>query len=86
MGSDIPPKEMNMQCVICKHGQTRSAHVTVTLERNGTTLVFKGVPAAVCATCAEQYIDEPTTQRLLLEAERAAQAGVEVEIRSFATA
>ena len=75
-----------MRCVICKNGQTRPAQVTITLERNGTTLVFKGVPADVCAICAEQYIDEPTTQRLLLEAERAAQSGVEVEIRSFAAA
>ena len=75
-----------MRCVICKHGQTRPAQVTITLERNGTTLVFKGVPADVCATCAEQYIDEQTTQRLLVDAERAAQAGVEVEIRSFAVA
>ena len=75
-----------MQCVICKHGHTRPAQVTITLERDGTTLVFKGVPADVCAICAEQYIDEPTTQRLLLEAEQAAQAGVEVEIRSYAVA
>ncbi len=75
-----------MQCVICKHGQTRPAQVTITLERNGTTLVFKGVPADVCATCAEQYIDEPTTQKLLREAEHAAQTGVEVEIRSYAVA
>ena len=75
-----------MQCVICKHGQTRPAQVTITLERNGTTLVFKGVPADVCAICAEQYIDEQTTQRLLREAERAAQSGVEVEIRSYAAA
>jgi YgiT-type zinc finger domain-containing protein len=51
-----------MQCVICKHGHTRPAQVTITLERNGTTLVFKGVPADVCAICAEQYIDEQTTQ------------------------
>jgi len=75
-----------MQCVICKHGQTHPAQVSVTLQRHGTTLVFKGVPAEVCGTCAEQYFDEPTTHRLLTEAERAAQAGVEVEIRSYAAA
>ena len=75
-----------MQCLICKHGQTLPAQVTVTLERNGTTLVFKGVPADVCGTCAEQYIDEQTTRRLLREAEHAVQSGVEVEIRSYAAA
>ncbi len=75
-----------MQCVICKHGQTRKAAVTVTLERNGTTLVFKGVPADVCQNCAEQYVDEGTAQRLFAEAERAVQAGVEVEVRSYVAA
>ena len=75
-----------MQCVICKHGQTRRGQATVTLERNGTTLVFKGVPADVCANCGEQFVDEQTTERLLSEAERAAQAGVQVEIRLYAAA
>jgi len=75
-----------MQCLICKQGRMLPAQVTVTFERNGTTLVFKGVPADVCGTCAEQYIDEQTTQRILVEAERAAQEGVEVEIRSYAAA
>ena len=75
-----------MQCVICKHGQTRQGQATVTLERNGTTLVFKGVPADVCANCGEQFVDEQTTERLLSEAERASQAGVQFEIRLFAAA
>ena len=75
-----------MECVICRHGRTRPAQVTVTLERNGTTLVFKGVPAQVCANCSEQYVDEPTTQRLLAEAEHAAQTGVQIEVRSYAAA
>ncbi|MCA9913998.1 MAG: type II toxin-antitoxin system MqsA family antitoxin, partial [Anaerolineae bacterium] len=34
-----------MKCVICKQGDTRPGTVTVTLERGGTTLVFKNVPA-----------------------------------------
>ncbi len=75
-----------MQCVICKHGQTRRAEVTITLERNGTTLVFKGVPADVCQNCAEQYLDERTTQRLFAEAERAVESGVELEVRSYVAA
>jgi YgiT-type zinc finger domain-containing protein len=71
-----------MQYVIDKHGRTRHAKV-VTLERNGTT-VFKGVPAEVCENCAEQYVDEATTQRHLAEANKAVESGVEVEIRAYA--
>jgi YgiT-type zinc finger domain-containing protein len=40
-----------MKCVICKHGSTKSGRATITLERGGTTVVIKGVPAEVCANC-----------------------------------
>ena len=37
-----------MKCVICKHGKTSNGFATVTLERDGLTLVVKKVPARVC--------------------------------------
>lgn len=75
-----------MKCHICKHGQTSPANVTVTLERNGATVVFRNVPAQVCDTCGEQYVDEKTTGRLLTQATEAARAGVQVEVRAYAAA
>jgi len=72
-----------MKCVVCKHGKTSRALVTVTLERGAATLVFKSVPAQACDNCGEQYVSEQTTRRLLREAERAIVAGVEVDIRGF---
>jgi YgiT-type zinc finger domain-containing protein len=75
-----------MQCPICKHGQTAPANVSVTLERRGTTVVFRNVPAEVCDTCGEQFVNEPTTSRLLAQADAAAQGGVQVEIRAYAAA
>ncbi len=74
-----------MKCVICKQGDTQAGTVTVTLERGKTTLVFKGVPAQVCENCGEAYVDDVTTAQLLEEAENALQAGVQVEVREFAT-
>jgi len=73
-----------MTCVVCRIGQTRAGTTTVTLERGGTTLVFKGVPAKVCSNCGEAYVDQDTTQRLLQEAEEAAGSGVQVHISEFA--
>jgi len=58
--------------------------VSVTLERGALTLVFKSVPAEVCENCGEQYVDSETTARLLAEAEKAAAAGVQVEVRAYA--
>ncbi|BFU90997.1 MAG: hypothetical protein NTAFB01_21840 [Nitrospira sp.] len=75
-----------MICLICKHGETRSGTATVTLERGGTTLVIKGVPAQVCANCGEEYVDEDTTARLLRTAEEAVRTGVQVDIRQYAAA
>ncbi len=75
-----------MICVICKHGQTSPAQVSVTLERNGTTVLIKSVPAQVCVNCGEQYVDEYISARLLQQAEQAATTGGQVEIRSYVAA
>ena len=73
-----------MKCVICKTGETRPGKTTVTLERDGTTLVVKGVPASICANCGEEYVDEEATARLLRSAEEAVRARVQVDVREYA--
>jgi len=73
-----------MRCPICKHGQTEVGTATVTLERDGVTVVFRNVPAQVCQTCGEEYVDEATTGRLLAQASNAGRSGVQVEVRSYA--
>ncbi|MDP2659609.1 MAG: type II toxin-antitoxin system MqsA family antitoxin [Dehalococcoidia bacterium] len=75
-----------MKCVVCKLGETRPGKATVTLEREGVTLVIKGVPARVCANCGEEYVDEEIAARLLQSAEEAARAGVQVDIREYVAA
>ena len=75
-----------MKCVICKNGETTRGKATVTLEREGVTLVVKAVPADVCMTCGEEYVDEATTSEILRLAEEQARAGVQVDIREYAAA
>ena len=75
-----------MKCLICKEGETKPGKVTVTLEREKTTLVIKGVPAQVCENCGEEYVDDKTTQTLLKIAEDAAKAGVQVDVRQYVAA
>jgi YgiT-type zinc finger domain-containing protein len=86
MGRVVPPENQTMNCVICKDGETKPGAATVTLERDGLTVVFKSVPAAVCENCGEQYVDAQTTARLLAEAEQAAKSGVAVEVRTYLAA
>jgi len=75
-----------MKCMICRQGETQSGKATVTLERDGLTMVFKGVPASICDNCGEEYIDEQTTAQLLKTAEDAACDGVKVDIREYVAA
>ena len=75
-----------MQCVMCKHGETQPGTTTVTLERSATTVVFKNVPAEVCETCGEAYLDAATTRHLLHIVEEAARVRVQVDVREYVAA
>ena len=72
-----------MECVICKRGETRPGTATVTVKRNSTVLVVKGVPADTGANCGEEYVGEATTAHLLRTAEELSRAGVEVDVREY---
>lgn len=75
-----------MKCVICKHGHTRPGTITATFERDGAMIVVKGVPADVCVSCGEGYLAQDVTSKLLVQAEAAAKAGVQVDIRKYVAA
>jgi YgiT-type zinc finger domain-containing protein len=73
-----------MRCVICRHGETQEGKVTVTLQREQTTIIIKDVPAEVCKNCGEYYLSEAVTEKLSTRAEEAVKNGTEVEIFRFA--
>jgi YgiT-type zinc finger domain-containing protein len=75
-----------MKCPICKHGSTHKGHASITLERDGATLLFKDVPADICDNCGEIYHDEKVTRSLLEQAEQASTQGVELDVRRYAAA
>ncbi len=79
-------EEKAMKCVICRYGETAPGKVTVTLEQDGATVVIKEVPARVCQTCGEEYVDEEIAARLLKIAEEATQAGVQIDVRRYIAA
>jgi len=73
-----------MICIICKQAEVVSGTATVTLERDGLTLVVKHVAARVCPNCGEEYVDEDAALRVMDMAERAAHSGVLVDVREYA--
>jgi len=64
-----------MKCVMCKNGDLKEGTTTVTLEQDGTIIVFKNVPALVSDQCDESYTDRDVTRRLLQIVREEAQKG-----------
>jgi YgiT-type zinc finger domain-containing protein len=72
-----------MKCAVCKHGETRPGHTTVTLERDGGALIIRKVPAEVCENCGEAYVSAEVTRSLLESARTTLRPGVEIDIREY---
>ena len=77
-------EESKIRCVICKKGVTNKGSATVVLERTGTTLVFKDVPAEICDNCGEEYISAETNRELLKIAHDAVIRGFSLEMLKYA--
>ncbi len=75
-----------MKYIVCRQAETRPGTRTITLERDGATLVFKDVPAQVCPNCGEDYGDDAVAGALLKSAEEMVASGAQVDIRSYAAA
>lgn len=75
-----------MKCPICREGETRPGTATLVLERDAITMVVRPLPAEVCESCGEEYVDEAAAAAALEHAETAARKGVMVEVREFVTA
>jgi YgiT-type zinc finger domain-containing protein len=79
-------EESLMKCVICQYGETEPGTTTVALTRGETTIVIRDVPALICTTCGEEYVDAGTGKRLSEIAETAVSEGVQVDVRRYKAA
>lgn len=71
------------QCPVCSAGTLREGNTTLTMERGEATIVFKEVPAAVCDTCGEAFVDEEVFEEVYQEAEAAIEAGARFDVRWY---
>ena len=72
-----------MKCMICKYGETVDGFTTVTLEKNGATIVFQKVPALVCDNCGEKYLKSEVSSAVLKKEKEIIAGGVKVDIRDY---
>lgn len=75
-----------MKCLVCKNGTLKAGRTTVTVERDGTTIVIHNVPANVCETCGEDYLDAAVASSLETVLQEAARSGVRFEVREYQAA
>lgn len=80
------PEEKMMRCVLCKNGGTKIGGTTVALDRDGTTIIVREVPAEICDVCGEYYLSENVASDLPRRAEDATARGAEVEIQRWVAA
>ena len=75
-----------MRCIACKNGTTVPGSATVTVDKHSTVVVIRDVPALVCSTCGEEYLDAETLkqiEKLVLDAQK---AGMNVAVQQFKAA
>jgi YgiT-type zinc finger domain-containing protein len=73
-----------MKCTICGVGEVSPGTTTVTVERDEAVVVIRNVPAEVCDTCGEYYLEGAVVDRIMEHAERAIQNGAEIEVIRYA--
>ncbi len=64
-----------MICLICRQAELVDGFTSVTFERREMRLVVKHVPARICPSCGEAYVEEDVAARLLQDAEAMSAAG-----------
>lgn len=69
-----------MKCLDCKHGIPEKGKVTVSFDKENSTVIIKEVPAMVCPVCGAYYLDEAITEKVLEVGSSAVKNGAEVEI------
>jgi YgiT-type zinc finger domain-containing protein len=57
-----------MICLICRQVEIVAGFVSVNFERGEMRLVVNAVPARICPSCGEQYVDEDVAVKLLRDA------------------
>jgi len=73
-------------CLICRQADTVDGLTSVHLERGEMRLVVNRVPARVCPSCGDAFVEEQVAVSLLREADAMSAAGEMDAIRNYEVA
>ncbi|MGH8909642.1 MAG: type II toxin-antitoxin system MqsA family antitoxin [Egibacteraceae bacterium] len=72
-----------MRCPICGAGQLEPGTTIFAADVEGTVVVVRGVPALVCSTCGEAFIDDVVSEELETAVADARRKGTESLVRRY---
>ncbi|HEX9389105.1 MAG TPA: type II toxin-antitoxin system MqsA family antitoxin [Anaerolineales bacterium] len=65
-----------MICLICRQADIIDGLTSVKFERGEMRLVVNNIPAQICPSCGEAYVDEDIASQLLRIAQEMSAAGL----------
>ena len=72
-----------MTCIVCKKGDTQNGTTTVSIDKGTSIVVIRDVPAEICSTCGEEYIDAKTMKDVEKLVSAAQKAGLNIAVQQF---
>jgi len=69
-----------VKCILCADPGIIETTVTMTLQREYSTIAVQDVPAFQCTRCGEFYLDEKVAGRVIRMGEKAARNSREFEM------
>lgn len=72
-----------MLCLICRQAETVDGLTSVNFERGEMKLTVNNVPARVCPSCGEAYVEEDVAVKLLSGAEEISKTGINNTVRDY---
>jgi YgiT-type zinc finger domain-containing protein len=72
-----------MNCLICRQAELVSGLTSVHFERGEMKYVINHVPARVCPSCGEAYMEEFVAEALLRKAAQISETGVLESITEY---
>jgi YgiT-type zinc finger domain-containing protein len=72
-----------MICLICRQAEVVESFTSLDFQRGEMHLSITNVPARLCQSCGEAYMDEEVTAQVLQSAERIYRVGILEEIIDY---
>jgi YgiT-type zinc finger domain-containing protein len=72
-----------MICLICRQAEIVDGPTSITLERGEMKFRVDHVPARICPSCGEAYVEEEVAVQLLQDAEDMSDAGILDVVREY---